>query len=43
MSFKQKLKEAVEAVGVAALYFGCRIAASPFLKTPILAELSHAP
>jgi hypothetical protein len=42
MSFKQKLKEEMKAVGVAALYFACWIGALLLLKTLILAEYKIA-
>jgi hypothetical protein len=38
MSFKQKLNEEIKAVGIAALYFGCWLAALLLLKSLILAE-----
>ena len=42
MSFKQKLKDEVRAIGVAALYFGCWIGALLLLKSLILAEYKIA-
>jgi hypothetical protein len=42
MSFKQKLKDEVKAIGVAALYFGCWIGALLLLKSLILAEYKIA-
>jgi hypothetical protein len=42
MNFKQKIKEEMKAVGVAALYFGCWIGALLLLKTLILAEYKIA-
>jgi hypothetical protein len=38
MSFKQKLKEEIKAIGIAALYFGSWIAALLLLKSLVLAE-----
>jgi hypothetical protein len=38
MSFKQKLKNEITAIGIAATYFGCWIAALLLLKTLVLAE-----
>ena len=42
MSFKRKLKEEIKTVGMAALYFGCWIAALLLLKSLILAEYQIA-
>ena len=42
MSFKQKLKDEVRAIGVTALYFGCWIGALLLLKSLILAEYKIA-
>jgi hypothetical protein len=42
MSFKQKLKDEMKAVGIAALYFGCWIGALLLLKSLILAEYKIA-
>jgi hypothetical protein len=42
MSLKQKLKEEIKAVGIAALYFGCWIAALLFIKSLVLAEYQIA-
>ena len=42
MSFKQKLKDEVRDIGVAALYFGCWIGALLLLKSLILAEYKIA-
>ena len=42
MSLKQKLNEEIKAVGIAALYFGCWIAALLLLKTLVLAEYKIA-
>jgi hypothetical protein len=42
MSLKQKLEEEIKAVGIAALYFGCWIAALLLLKSLILAEYKIA-
>jgi hypothetical protein len=42
MSFKQKLKDEIKAVGLAALYFGCWIGALLLLKSLILAEYKIA-
>ena len=38
MSMKQKLKDELKAVGIAALYFGCWIAALLLIKSLVLAE-----
>jgi len=38
MSLKQKLKDEMKAIGLAALYFGCWIGALLLLKSLILAE-----
>jgi len=38
MSFQQKLKHEIKAIGIAALYFGCWIAALLLLKSLVLAE-----
>jgi hypothetical protein len=38
MSFKQKLKDEIKDIGIAALYFGCWIGALLLLKSLILAE-----
>jgi len=42
MSFKQKLKDEIKAIGIAALYFGCWIAALLLLKSLVLAEYKIA-
>jgi hypothetical protein len=42
MSLKQKLNEEIKAVGIAALYFGCWIAALLLLKSLVLAEYKIA-
>jgi hypothetical protein len=42
MSFKQKLKDEMKAIGIAALYFGCWIGALLLLKSLILAEYKIA-
>lgn len=42
MSFKQKLKDEMKAIGVAALYFGCWIGALLLLKSLVLAEYKIA-
>jgi hypothetical protein len=42
MSFTQKLKDEMKAIGVAALYFGCWIGAMLLLKSLILAEYKIA-
>jgi hypothetical protein len=42
MSFKQKLKDEMKAVGIAALYFGCWIGMLLLLKSLILAEYKIA-
>jgi len=42
MSLKQKLKDEIKAVGVAALYFGCWIGALLLFKSLILAEYKIA-
>ena len=42
MSFKQKLKDEIKAVGIAALYFGFWIAGLLLLKTLVLAEYKIA-
>ena len=42
MSFKQKLKEEIKAISIAALYFGCWIGALLLLKSLILAEYEIA-
>jgi len=42
MSIKQKLKDEMKAVGLAALYFGCWIGALLLLKSLILAEYQIA-
>ena len=38
MSFKQKLKDEIKDIGIAALYFGCWLGALLLLKSLILAE-----
>jgi len=38
MSFKEKLKDEIKAIGITALYFGCWIAALLLLKSLVLAE-----
>jgi hypothetical protein len=42
MSLKQKLKDELKAVGIAALYFGCWIAALLLVKSLVLAEYQIA-
>ena len=42
MGFKQKLRDEIKAVGIAALYFGCWIATLLLLKSLILAEYKIA-
>jgi hypothetical protein len=42
MSFKQKLKDEIKAVGIVALYFGCWLSALLLLKSLILAEYGIA-
>lgn len=42
MSLKQKLKDEIKAIGVAALYFGCWIGALLLLKSLVLAEYKIA-
>ena len=42
MSFKQKLKDEIKAIGIAALYFGCWIGVLLLLKSLILAEYKIA-
>jgi hypothetical protein len=42
MSFKQKLKDEIKAIGVAALYFGCWIGVLLLFKSLILAEYKIA-
>ena len=42
MSFKQKLKDEIKDIGIAALYFGCWIGALLSLKSLILAEYKIA-
>ena len=39
MSFKQKLKDEAKAVVIAALYFGCWIAALLLIKTLVLSKV----
>ena len=42
MSFKQKLKDEIKDIGIAALYFGCWLGALVLLKSLILAEYKIA-